>query len=241
MAKKKRGLLHSQISGTILFSAILLAVLAAAFFFFPRHRDTPQQVVKEQKNITDLQKKEDSVYLSRRKNHPKNNYRATDSYHTRKSRRATDTLHAIDSYYSTTPPPPTRQPLVVELNSADTTTLQLLHGIGPTYARRIVRYRDRLGGFSSTRQLLEVYGFTPELLDHVSPHLRLDTHNIQKINVNTMTLKQLIKHPYMEYYLARDLVKLRSRGVTFSSPDDLRALPSCTDTTLNKLQPYLEF
>ena len=119
--------------------------------------------------------------------------------------------------------------------------MQLLHGIGPAYARRIVRYRERLGGFVSTDQLLEVYGFTPELLDHIRPHLTLDTGNLRKINVNTLALKQLIKHPYMDYYFARDLVNLRSRGVTFSSPDDLRAVPSCSDTLLMRLLPYLEF
>lgn len=261
MAKKKRWLLHSQIVGTIWFAVILLAILALAFFFFPQHRSTPRQEVKEQEKIVDLQKKEDSVYRSRRKRydsqrgvHPKGDLSTTEINQMTAKKGSERTYvpgvargrydGSTQGYihtYVTTPPAPTRKALVVELNSADTTTLQLLHGIGPAYARRIVRYRERLGGFCSTDQLLEVYGFTPELLDHLRPYLRLDTLAILKINVNTMTLKQLIKHPYMEYYFARDLVNLRSRGVTFSSPDDLRAIPSCTDTLLVRLLPYLEF
>lgn len=134
-----------------------------------------------------------------------------------------------------------RKPLVVELNSADTTTLMLLHGIGPAFARRIVRYREKLGGFIHEEQLLEVYGFTPALLEHIAPHLQLDSGALRKINVNHVELKQFIKHPYVEYYFARDLVNLRSRGVTFATPDDLRAIPSCSDTMLTKLLPYLEF
>ena len=247
MAKKKQGLLHSQISGTIWFAAVLIIILALVFFFFPKHSTSPQQAPNEKKNIAVLQKKEDSAYRSRRLQYHSQNHRQYPSQDNcsypaqnrpQSSYLALDTLN---SYYSTERHTPIRQPLSVELNSADTTTLQLLHGIGPTYARRIVKYRERLGGFISTDQLLEVYGFTPELLDHIRPHLCLDPCELRKININTMTLKQLIKHPYMDYYFARDLVNLRSRGATFSSPDDLRTLPSCNDTLLSRLLPYLEF
>jgi hypothetical protein len=93
----------------------------------------------------------------------------------------------------------------------------------------------------STEQLLEVYGFTPELLAHIAPHLTLDSTNRNRIAVNSVPLKQFIKHPYVDYYFARDLVNLRSRGMIFSTPDDLRTLPSCTDTLLAKLLPYLDF
>ena len=241
MAKKKHKLLHSQISGTVWFAVALIAILALVFFFLPQHRDTPREDSTEQKNRAVLQEMEDSVYRSRRES--SNTSRPPSERRTggRNWSPKGGGQGTPDHFYTHTPPAPTRKPLVVELNSADTTTLQLLHGIGPAYARRIVRYRERLGGFSSTDQLLEVYGFTPELLDHIRPYLQLDTSMLQKINVNTMTLNQLKKHPYMEYYFVRDLVNLRSRGVTFSSPDDLRTIPSCTDTMLTRLLPYLEW
>lgn len=243
MGKKKHWLLHSQISGTVWFAVVLIAVLALVFFFFPQHRGTSEQGSKEQKNIVELQKKEDSVYQSRRQKSPSRERHSSHRQYSfqNRERRQDSPCILSDDFYTTAPTALTRQPLSVELNGADSTTLQLLHGIGPAYARRIVRYRERLGGFVSTDQLLEVYGFTPELLDHIRPHLTLDTGNLRKINVNTLALKQLIKHPYMDYYFARDLVNLRSRGVTFSSPDDLRAVPSCSDTLLMRLLPYLEF
>ena len=129
----------------------------------------------------------------------------------------------------------------MELNSADTLTLQLLHGIGPTRASRIVRYRERLGGFTSTDQLLEVYGITPELLAQVAPHLTLDTLAVRRIDINRAELKQLARHPYMEYYQARDIVRLRNSGVRFHCADDLRAVPSMADSTLARLLPYVDF
>ena len=134
-----------------------------------------------------------------------------------------------------------RKPLTVELNSADTTTLMLLHGIGPTYARRITQYRERLGGFVDEHQLLEVYGISPELLEHIAPHITLDAENIQRMPINSIPLKQLIRHPYIEYYQARDIVRLRDRGIRFRSADDLRTVPSMTDSVLQRLLPYLDF
>ncbi len=117
----------------------------------------------------------------------------------------------------------------------------LLHGIGPVYASRIVRYRERLGGFVDEAQLLEVYGITPELVEHIAPHLDFNSDSVRKMPINTIPLKQLIKHPYIEYYQARDIVRLRDRGVRFHNADDLRAVPSMTDSTLQRLLPYLDF
>lgn len=230
---KKRGLNHSQIGGIIWITAVLTVILLIVFFSksMPSAPITHDTVFTQK--VSALEKKEDSAYRSRR---PKRPYRIQPSH----SQHYTSIPDSLDRSVER-PRTPIRQPLKVELNSADSTTLQLLHGIGPVYARRIVRYRERLGGFTSTDQLLEVYGFTPELLDHLAPYLLLDTSNLHRINVNSVGLKQFIKHPYVEYYFARDLVNLRSRGVTFSSPDDLRALPSCNDTLLARLLPYLEF
>lgn len=138
-------------------------------------------------------------------------------------------------------PPAKRKPLVVELNSADTLTLQLLHGIGPTYAKRIVGYRTRLGGFVSLDQLMEVYGFSPELLAHIAPHLTLNTDSIRRIEINTVPLKQLIKHPYIDYYQARDLIAWRDKGHHYETDDDLRLVQSMDDSTIHRLLPYISF
>lgn len=229
MGKKKSKLTQSQING-ISWIAIAL-VISIGVYIFSRFSasDTPVSDTIEAQNISRLEKLEDSAYHSGR---PQRTY--TKQQYQRQ-------YNETQNFFSSEPPVPTRKALIVELNSADTTTLQLLHGIGPTFARRIVRYRERLGGFVNTQQLLEVYGFTPELLEHITPNLALDTSNLHKININSVTLKQFIKHPYVEYYFARDIINLRSRGSTFASPDDLRAIPSCTDTMLVRLLPYLDF
>ena len=228
MDKKKRGPTHSQVLGIVWLSVALLLIAAVAFFSsrhsINRAPAESTEVVQEEF----LTAKEDSAYRSRR------TYRRNS--HITKQKQSSDSI-----FYSAAPPAPKKQPLRVELNSADTLTLQLMHGIGPAYARRIVRYRERLGGFLSTDQLLEVYGFTPELLAHIAPTLKLDTTGVRRIPINTIELKQLAKHPYVEYYQARDIVRLRQRGVRFHTADDLRTVPSMADSTLERLLPYLDF
>ena len=44
-----------------------------------------------------------------------------------------------------------------DLNAADTTQLKLLPGIGSGYAKRIIAYRDKLGGFIEVEQVSETY------------------------------------------------------------------------------------
>lgn len=234
MGKKNGKPLPSQVIGIIWFSIGLLIIAGISIFSY-LHTSQNVETARETASESDiLTQKEDSVYASRRAAR-----RAERQY----PRSASDTRHYADTkpLYSNVPAPRRKQELNVELNSADTLTLQLLHGIGPAYANRIVRYRERLGGFVSTDQLLEVYGFTPELLAHIEPYLRLDTAGIRRIDINGIDLKSLSRHPYIEYYQARDIVRLRSKGVVFNSEDDLRAVPSMADSTLRRIGPYLDF
>lgn len=233
MGAEKRRATRSQIAGIVWLSVALLIAVAALFFSRHGSGNAVQNDSLEALETEKLTLREDSVYRSRRvqngtlrEGHPERTYPAAEE-------RVAEGTHAT--------PAPQRRPLSIELNSADSLTFQLLHGIGPTYARRIVRYRERLGGFVSTDQLLEVYGFTPELLNHILTHLTLDTAAIERIPVNSIELKQLIRHPYIEYYQARDIVALRRKGVVFRNADDLRAIPSMADSTISRLLPYIDF
>ena len=230
MAHKSHGDSHSQTLGILWISIGLLLIGLVAFFSSRKGSDTPVSDSVTDSLTQILASREDSVYRHKTyRQYPRQNLSHQHSQ------------QLIDSNWYDNSPTPARQPLSVELNSADSVTLQLLHGIGPAYARRIVNYRDRLGGFVSTTQLLEVYGFTPDLLAHISPNLILDTGNIRRIPINSIPLKQLIRHPYIEYYQARNIVSLRNQGVQFLTADDLRAIPSMTDSTLQRLLPYLDF
>lgn len=128
---------------------------------------------------------------------------------------------------------------VVELNTADTTDLKELRGIGSVFAARIIKYRNLLGGFHHKEQLLEVYGMTEELYSKISEHIIVDSDILTNININTATLQQLNHHPYLNYYQAKAIIKYRDLGNTFDNVVDLKNITIIDNDTYEKIKPYL--
>ena len=233
----KGHMTHSQIMGTVWISVILLLFAGLVIFLPKKNSDTPPEVSTMVADTSFLTKKKDSAYHQRGNNYSTSQKRPRKS--TNRHIESETSVALRESFDSIRPAK--RKKLVVELNSADTLTLQLLHGIGPKLAPRIVEYRERLGGFRKVEQLLEVYGIDAELLAELAPHLTIDTSAVRSMEINSLSLKQLLRHPYIEYYQARDIVRLRNSGVMLESADDLKAIPSMTDSTLQQLLPYVRF
>lgn len=135
---------------------------------------------------------------------------------------------------------PRKEALVFDLNSADTMDLQQLRGIGPVFARRIVNYRSLLGGYVRKEQLLEVYGMKPELYQTIAPYLTVDSVEVVRLNLNTATLNQLKRHPYITYHQAKAIVQYRSKVGLFNTPDDLLKVNLIDENTYNRIIPYIE-
>jgi len=127
----------------------------------------------------------------------------------------------------------------VELNSADSTGLERLPGIGPVLASRIIRYRNLLGGFYSVAQLHEVYGLPEEHFKTALPYLNVDCELLRRFNLNFATLRDLGRHPYIGFRTARKIIKLRDEKGKYSSVEDLSGI--MTTDSLEKLKPYLTF
>jgi len=86
---------------------------------------------------------------------------------------------------------------IIEINTADTTELMQLKGVGAFFAKKIIKYRDRLGGFFTISQIKEIYNFPVELADQIAPQLSFNQAFIQKININTVVDTILDNHPYI--------------------------------------------
>ena len=106
---------------------------------------------------------------------------------------------------------------VLDMNHADTSEWDLLKGIGPVLSKRIVAYRNKLGGFYSPDQLLEVYGISPILVDDLRPFLIVDAMAIIRHDINKATIRQLREHPYIDFYNAQALVEERKKRGKFAS------------------------
>ncbi|WP_149526468.1 ComEA family DNA-binding protein [Sphingobacterium hotanense] len=131
--------------------------------------------------------------------------------------------------------------LRINLNTADSAELTQLRGIGPAFSRRIVRFRELLGGFYSTEQLSEVYGLPEETFLHIKQHLQVDEASIVKLKINDLDANALSRHPYISYKQARTIVNYREHHGAFSSMDDLKKILSLDEAFFRKIEIYLDF
>lgn len=129
---------------------------------------------------------------------------------------------------------------VVEINTADTSELKELPGIGDYFASKIIEYRNRLGGFYHKEQLLEVYRMKSEIYDKILPYVHIDTLRIRKINLNTADYNTLKAHPYIDHQVANSIVKMRQQRGTFSKIGELKQSKVITDSLFLKIKPYVE-
>ena len=127
----------------------------------------------------------------------------------------------------------------VDINRADTLELQRLKGIGPSYARRIVSYRNRLGGFINCRQVLEVWGVDTVLYNLIREHIIITSDSVRKIDLNTVSFKELLKHPYFPYELTRALILYRQKNKIFRSLDELNSVEGINDSIFRRIRSYV--
>ncbi|MGB3869313.1 MAG: helix-hairpin-helix domain-containing protein [Flavobacteriales bacterium] len=131
--------------------------------------------------------------------------------------------------------------LPVEINGADSAALVAVRGIGPAFARSIIKYRDRLGGFASLDQLSEVYILKdkPEAVEMLREKLIVDPSLVKRIPLNTCTVDELGPHPYINWKVAKALIAYRDLHGPFA---DMAAISNCilmTDSIQVRLAPYL--
>lgn len=128
---------------------------------------------------------------------------------------------------------------VIELNTADSLDLLSLPGIGPYFAKAIIRYREKLGGYLSVNQLLEIYGMDQQKLERIKLNLRIDTTGFRKFAVNTADFKTIMRHPYCNYQIAKALVKFRQQYGLITRFDELKKSGIFPDTLYIRILPYL--
>ena len=125
----------------------------------------------------------------------------------------------------------------IDLNVADTSLYKKVPGIGSYYARRIADYAQRLGGFVSVDQLDEIENFPRD----AKKYFAVSTSQVRQLNVNRLSLNELKRHPYINYYQAKAIVDYRRLQGPLHSLDDLRLLPDFSDDVIRRLEPYVCF
>ena len=125
----------------------------------------------------------------------------------------------------------------LSVNDADTTALKRVPGIGSYFARRIVEMRQRLGGFVSLGQLLDIKGFPESALEY----LVVPDGGVRKVNVNTADFKTLASHPLIGYKRAKSVTDYRRLKGRIQGMSQLAMLAGYTDDEALLVAEYVEF
>ena len=131
--------------------------------------------------------------------------------------------------------------VLVEINAADTLQLDKIKGIGAAFARRIVKYRARLGGFYKKEQLMEVFGLDSMKYHEIQDQFRVDESQIVKIEINTAQFETLKNHPYLTYKQINAILQYRKQHGPYHDVDDLKKVAILTPQIIQHLAPYLSF
>ncbi|MAP80340.1 MAG: competence protein ComEA [Aequorivita sp.] len=128
----------------------------------------------------------------------------------------------------------------IDLNKATAEELQKVSGIGNTLSQRIIKYRDKLGGFSSDIQLNNVYGLEPEVVKRTQNLFTVKSPKpIEKINVNTATASDISTIPGVSFNLAKNIWEYRRLREKINSIEELKKIDGMTPRKLQLIQLYL--
>lgn len=145
----------------------------------------------------------------------------------------------IDKKKYDTPKKVSKNDFVINLNTSDTAELKKIYGIGTSYANRIIKYRNLLGGYARVEQLQEIYNFDTLLFQKIKHHFYVEEKDIHKININTADFKTLIKHPYLNQELTHEILNYRFYQ-KFDSIEQLKEIYLVNDSMFVNLAPYFK-
>lgn len=219
----------------ILALLLIIALLVPLPVKAPAPNDNSQLVEAISLHADSILRNDSILHASRRnqyRHHYRHNYPRDNRNFNDTSRHASSCHPKPLFHYDT---------LLVDINTADTSRLQQLRGIGPVFASRIVRYRNSLGGFTSVDQLLEVYGMSYERFSDIAPHIVASPSNIRKISINDASLAQLRQHPYLDYHQALAIIDYRKNVGPIHNADDLLKINLIDLPTARKISPYIQY
>ncbi len=134
-----------------------------------------------------------------------------------------------------------KEPIIVEINGADTLQLDEIRGIGAAFAKRIVKYRERLGGFYTKEQLLEVFGLDSLKFAEIKSQVKVNVSLVKQIDINKAEFDDLKNHPYLKYKQINAIIQYRKQHGKFNGIDDLKKVAILSAENIQHLAPYLTF
>ena len=130
--------------------------------------------------------------------------------------------------------------LKVEMNTADSIEIQKVRGIGPVLSKRIIKYRDMIGGFLEKKQLLDVYGLDEERYEQIKDQIIVDSETVQRLNIFSLSADSLSNHFFISHKNAK-IIKAYTMETTNNSitETELLSLNGIWLEQIEKALPYL--
>lgn len=130
----------------------------------------------------------------------------------------------------------------IDINLATKEELMKVYGIGPALSERILKTREKFGGFVSMDQLELVWGLSPEVIAETRKKFTvLSVPQVKKTKINSATFKEMMQIPYFTYELTKETVTVRSMESGFKSVEDLTKIPGLPVEKIKIISLYLEF
>ncbi len=134
--------------------------------------------------------------------------------------------------------------LSLDINHASKEDFMMLNGIKDFVAEGIVKYRNRLGGFTSVDQLKEIKVMmyvNERITNNLESHFFITSYSIKKININLAEWTEMAPHPYLGGEIATQIINYRKKNGIFKNADDFKKASLVDDVIYAKLVPYLSF
>lgn len=129
----------------------------------------------------------------------------------------------------------------IDINTGTSEEFQKLRGIGKKTADRIIKFRTLLGGFHSIEQVGETWGLPKETFYNLKPQFILSKENsFQQININTASVDELKKHPYIKWREANTIIEYRKQHGHFKAISELQDIQNISGELFVKIEPYLK-
>ena len=129
----------------------------------------------------------------------------------------------------------------IDLNLATQGQLEELNGIGKTFSKRILDYRNKLGGFTNDIQLYEVYGLDFQVTNSILKEFTVKTpKEIIKMNLNSISASDIATIPSISFDIAKRIWEYRILNEGIKSFSELENIEGLTKRKLQGIQLYLK-
>ena len=128
----------------------------------------------------------------------------------------------------------------IDINTADSAAWVALNGIGPGFAKRIMTYRAKLGGFYKVEQLKEVYGLDSVWVKENKALLKVGAGVYRFLAINQVEWKDF-KHPYLPYGQSKVVLAYRKQHGVLKDFEALEKIQLLDLVAWRRLRPYLSF